>query len=266
VIIFVIPAYDEEENIAALLESTRKRMDVLGRACRVLVIDDGSQDRTAEIAGSFSAHLPVEIVRHDSNRGVGEVFRTGFRRALEIAGPDDIIVTKEADNTSDLSILGSMLTKIDAGYDVVLASCFAPEGKILGSTLDRHVLSSVANFLLRTFFPIPGVHTYSSFYRAYRADVLRRAFSAYDGRLLELRGFACMVEMLIKLSRLPILVAEVPMVLQCDLRKGTSKMTRVKTILEYLWLISREILRSRAEESRVRAVFGGLSDVDPRPL
>lgn len=254
-IIFVVPAYNEEENICALLEGMREKIESVGRPCHVLVIDDGSRDRTGEIARLYSMKLSLEVIRHQVNRGVGEVFRTGFRRALEIAGPEDIIVTKEADNTSDLSILDAMLAKIDAGCDIVLASCFAPEGKVVGSTLDRHILSFVANLLLRTFFPIPGVHTYSSFYRAYRAEMLRRAFSVYDGKLLECHGFTCIVEMLIKLSRLPIRITEVPMVLQCNLRKGSSKMVRLETILEYLRLIGRETLRSRAGDRRVRAAF-----------
>lgn len=254
-IIFILPAYNEEENLPALLESMREKMDAIGRSYHILVIDDGSRDRTGEIARSYSTRLSLEVIRHQVNRGVGEVFRTGFRRALEIAGPGDIIVTKEADNTSDLAILGAILNEIDGGCDVVLASCFAPGGGVVGSTLDRHVLSFVANLLLRTFFPIPGVHTYSSFYRAYRAETLRRAFAAYDRKVLECDGFACMVEMLIKLSRLPIRIAEVPMVLQCDLRRGASKMVRLRTIFEYLRLIGRETLRSRARDRRVRAAF-----------
>lgn len=258
-IIFIVPAYNEEANIGSLLEQTGEKMEALGLPYRIFVVNDGSRDRTEEIARSFAGVMQVDVITHSVNRGVGAVFRTGFRAALEAAGPRHIIVTKEADNTSDLSILGTMLAKIDAGNDVVLASCFAPEGKIVGSTLDRHILSFVANLLLRTFFPIPGVYTYSSFYRAYRAEMLRRAFSAYDGKFLECHGFACMVEMLVKLSRLPIRIAEVPMVLQCNLRKGTSKMVRLKTILEYLRLIGRETFRSRAEHRRVRAIFETVS-------
>lgn len=258
-IIFVVPAYNEEENLPTLLESMRNKMDAIGRSSHILIVDDGSRDRTAEIAHSYSTRISLEVIHHHVNQGVGEVFRTGFRRALEIAGPSDIIVTKEADNTSDLSILDAMLSKIDSGFDVVLASCFAPQGKVVGSTWDRYVLSFGANLLLRTFFPIPGVYTYSSFYRAYRAETLHRMFTVYDGKLLECQGFACMVEMLVKLSRLPIRVAEVPMVLQCNLRKGASKMIRLRTVLEYLQLISREMVRSRAEDHRIRAAFNTVS-------
>lgn len=257
-IIFVVPAFNEEQNVGLLLEQTRAKMEAIHQNYHVVIVDDGSMDRTREIAYSYAPTIPVEVVSHPVNRGVGAVFRTGFGRALALAKTGDIIVTKEADNTSDLSILETMLAKIEAGNDVVLASCFAPEGKVVGSTWDRHLLSFGANFLLRTFFPIRGVRTYSSFYRAYRAQTLQQAFAAYDGKLLESQGFACMVEMLVKLNRLPIRIVEVPMILQCKMRKGASKMVRVKTIQEYIRLIIREAFRSKDLERRAIAAFTAL--------
>jgi len=254
-ITFIVPAYNEAENLPTLLDGMQQRMDTLGRPWRILIVDDGSRDATAAIASSFASRFAIDVISHEANRGPGATFRTGFEWALARSRPDDIIVTKEADNTSDLSVLERMLADIESGSDVVLASCFAPQGGIVGSTWDRHLLSSVANLLLRTFFVIPNVHTYSSFYRAYRAGTLDRAFRAYDGALLECRGFACMVEMLVKLARLPIRITEVPMVLKCDLRKGASKMARLRTIGEYLRLIVREALRSRVGDRRVRTAF-----------
>lgn len=257
-VIFIIPAYNEEENLPVLLEGLRERMQSLGRPYHVIVVDDGSQDRTAEVASSYAPEISIEVIRQPVNRGVGEAFRTGFHRALALAGPEDAIVTKEADNTSDLSILPQILKKLEAGDDVVLASCFALHGEVVGSSFDRHCLSFGANLLVRTCFSIPGVHTYSSFYRAYRAEALKRAFAAYDGNLLSRPGFACMVEMVIKLSRLPIRISEVPMTLRCNLRRGRSKMSRLKTIGEYLSLIGREAVRSRQRDRQVSEIFTSL--------
>ena len=257
-VLFVIPAYNEASNLPSLLDNTSQRMRAIGRPFHVIIVDDGSRDRTREIALSYAGSISIEVVSHETNLGVGAVFRTGFRRALEIAGPDDIVVTKEADNTSDPAILERMLSAIDGGYDVMLASCFAVGGRVVGSTLDRHILSFCANLLVRTFLPMPGVRTYSSFYRAYRAGVLRCAVRAYEGRLIELRGFACMVEMLVKLGRLPIRIGEVPMVLQAKLRKGPSKMVRMvqlRTIGEYLTLVVRHAFRSRRTERNIRFAF-----------
>ncbi|MFH1593976.1 MAG: glycosyltransferase family 2 protein [Candidatus Omnitrophota bacterium] len=247
-IMFVIPAYNEAENIDALLDNIGRKMKELNRGdYRILLINDGSMDSTEEKALSARDRIPLEVISHETNRGVGQAFRTGFSRALEIAGDNDIIVTKEADNTSDLDILDAMLDKIDSHTDVVLASCYAPEGKIVGTTIDRIFLSSVANGMLKLLFPIKGINTYSSFYRAYRTASLRKAFGAYGSSLIEENGFVCMVEMLIKFSKLGLRIDEVPMILRCDFRKGKSKMNKWKTVGTYVRLIARECKSARSK-------------------
>lgn len=234
-----MPAYNEAKNLPLLLESVDKKMKEVGGTYKLVIIDDGSRDGTAELLKAYQGRYPVTLLRHETNKNVGQVFRTGFAHVLAEAKPGDLIVTKEADNTGDLGILPAMLEKINNGNDIALASCYASGGKIVGTTMDRVILSSVANMLLRIFFPIKGVNTYSSFYRVYKADVMKKAFDAYGGRLIEEDGFACMVEMLIKLNRLKARIAEVPMILRCNLRKGASKMDKSQTILAYFRLIGR---------------------------
>lgn len=99
--------------------------------------------------------------------------------------------------------------------------------------------------MLKVFFHIPCVYTDSSFYRAFKAGIVRGTFDAYRGRLLTLDGFVCVIEMLVKMSRLPIRIVEVPMVLYFDRRMETSKMKKFEAILGYLKLIWREMLRDR---------------------
>ncbi len=246
-IFFIIPAYNEEENIDTLFNSIGKKMAELGRDYRIIIVDDGSTDGTVKKAEFLKGVFPVTILRHKRNMNVGQVFRTGFKDVLTYAKPDDIIVTKESDNTGDVNILPSLLDKIGAGYDMALASCYAKGGGIVGTTIDRVILSSTANAILRTIFPIRGVRTYSSFYRVYNTASLRKAFDAYGGRLIEEDGFISMVEMLIKMSKLGMKIAEVPMVLRCDLRQGKSKMNKTKTMLAYLGLI-------------IKGIFGGLDE------
>ena len=133
-----------------------------------------------------------------------------------------------------------MINNIKSGYDISLASCYAKEGGIEGTTLDRKILSLGANTLLKIFFPIKGVKTFSSFYRAYNAGMLKKAFKAYDNKLIEMPGFVCMVEMLIKLWRLKIKIIEVPMILKFNMRQDKSKIKIGKNIRGYLKLIKNE--------------------------
>lgn len=239
-IFFIIPAYNEAENIPLLVESIDSKMKKMDLSYTIVIVNDGSTDGTKELVESYEGRFPIVLINHPKNKNVGEVFRSGFKYVLERSSPGDVVITKEADNTSDISIMPAMLERIDKGCDVVLASCYAKGGGIESTTIGRLILSSTANRILRSFFPINGVRTYSSFYRAYKAVSLKRAFFAYENKLIEENGFVCMVEMLIKLSRLPIRIEEVPMVLRCDLRKGKSKMNKSQTIFAYFYLVMKE--------------------------
>ena len=236
-IIFIIPAFNEAANLGLLLENIKSKMGEEGYPYTIVIVDDGSTDDTQDILNGFSSQLPLRIIRHSVNQGVGEVFRRGFREALAIASPQDILITKEADNTSDINILGEIIKKVEDGYDLVLASCYAREGKIIGTSFYRRFLSGMANLLLRSFFPIEGVHTYSSFYRGYKAELIFKASSIYGPHFIEENGFACMVEVLIKLNRLNPSITEVPLVLYFKARKGKSKMKVLATIRGYLRVI-----------------------------
>lgn len=240
-IAFVVPAYNEEQNILTLLEHIRILMTQRGLRYHVNVINDGSVDGTLEKVTSVKHKMPVDIYSHYPNKGVGESFRVGFRRALDICGDDDLIVTLEADNTSDLGIMDQLITKMKDGYDLVLASCYAQQGGVQGTTLFRLILSKGANLFLRFFFPI-SVSTYSSFYRVYRAKALREMRAHYGDRLIEEDGFECMVELLVKFARHPkrMRIAEVPMILDGRKREGRSKMKVLRTINGFLKVIIKQ--------------------------
>jgi len=258
-IIFIVPAYNEEKNISSLLEKTKKKMQELNRDYKVIVVNDGSKDKTREIVEAFKDQMPVEVISHYPNKGVMETFKKGFEAALNIAQDDDIIVTKEADNTSDLSILNEMINKVEKGNDIVLASCYAKEGKVENSAWIRLLNSWCANLLLKIFFYIRGVNTFSSFYRVFNAGSLKRAFLAYEGKLITENGYVCVVEMLIKVSKLDLKITEVPMVLYCDSRVDGSKMNVRKTIQGYLKLIWKELCRNRKLENQAAKRFKSLS-------
>ncbi|MGH8190058.1 MAG: glycosyltransferase family 2 protein [Rhodanobacteraceae bacterium] len=85
----VVPCLNEEQAIGELLQG------VLAHCRDVIVIDDGSTDRTAEIA----AALPVTLIRHHARRGKGEALRSGFRKALELGASG--VLTMDGDGQHD---------------------------------------------------------------------------------------------------------------------------------------------------------------------
>ncbi len=241
-LLFVVPAYNEEANIEALIRETHEFLSTRGLKYRLIVVDDGSRDRTAAIVGECAKKYPCEVVGYQPNRGVGEAFRRGLNRALELAGADDLIVTKEADRTSDMSILPDLLRKIGSGCDVALASCYAKGGGIEGTTWFRLLCSRCANAMIYTAFHIRGVHTYSSFYRVYRPSALRKVLARYGDYYTE-PGFACVIELLVRLAKTGARIEEVPMTLVSGRRIGKSKMKVMRTVFGYFRVIGRNLFR-----------------------
>jgi len=235
-IYFIIPAFNEAANLPGLLSSISEWSRTRHEPCHLIVVDDGSRDATAEVLRGFR-ELPVTVVRHEINRGVHEVFRSGFSAWSKLAaGSQDLVVTLEADNTSSLEILDAMLLRARQGDDLVLASCYAPGGDVVGTNLFRVLLSFFANLILRCTPGMPTVYTFSSFYRVYRAPFLEYALRCYGERFIEERGFVCVVEMLLKFGMLKARISEVPFRLDGRLRQGNSKMKVLRTIRGYLAL------------------------------
>ncbi|HNW93716.1 MAG TPA: glycosyltransferase family 2 protein [bacterium] len=239
----LIPAYNEEKNIERAIQRTIAALEPLARPFVIIVINDGSRDATRAIVERQGAADPrVQLLNHATNRGVGQVFRTGFQHVLAAAAPDDWVLTTEADNTSDVGILPEMLRRLAAGDDLVLASCYAPGGGVTGTGVHRHFLSAVANAFIRQLFGLRRLHTFSSFYRLYRVAVLRRVCEKYGEQLIDSPGFSCMVELLVRIHRLGgVRISEVPMVLRGEERIGASNMKVMKTIIGYFELFWREL-------------------------
>jgi dolichol-phosphate mannosyltransferase len=228
---FVIPAYNERENIPRLMAGLAPVARELG--ARVIFVDDGSTDGTSEEIEAHRDSMHLAIVRHSVNRGLGTAINSGLRAALGESHDDDAIVTLEADNTSDLTDLPAMLERFDEGNDVVLASVYAPGGRILGVAPWRLSASKAVSNMFRYAGRLQELHTLSSLYRVYRAGTLRRAAETYGYLLVREPGFAANVELLLKLYNAGAQVAEVPTVNDWSRRLGTSKMSLRPTVLAY---------------------------------
>jgi dolichol-phosphate mannosyltransferase len=233
-LLFVIPAFNEEDNLPTLFADLVATRPLLGEGSRIFIVDDGSADETPALVESYDGPLPVELVRLDVNQGPGAAFRTGFESALACAEPDALIVTLEADTTSDLAALPQMLDEVRRGADVVLA-----DWQMVGVSAHRRLLSAGAGWVVRKGLGLEAT-TVSSFFRVYRASTLREASSKYGERLIRERGFACKAELLAKLASMGARIVEVPVSLDWSRRNGESKMPVFKTMLAYWRMLFRE--------------------------
>ncbi len=234
-----LPAYNEQEALPELLERIGEAFADSGMPYEVIIVDDGSQDDTLHIASQWSFQMPIHVVQHPRNEGLGRTIRDALREATDRAGERDIIVTMDADNTHPPGLIERMVHNIGEGCDVVIASRFQNGARVIGVPANRALLSIGARLLFTVLFPTRGVRDYTSGYRAYRAAALRRAFETYGDDFVGERGFSCMSDILLKLRAQGCVFGEVPLRLRYDQKGGASKMQVFKTIWLTLQLLSR---------------------------
>jgi dolichol-phosphate mannosyltransferase len=242
VAIFVIPAFNEEANVPRLLADLEVRPELWAGGAIVLV-DDGSSDGTVAAALAHEGDLPVEVLRQVPNQGAGRAFDRGFRHVLRTAPDDALIVTLESDTTSDLDALTEMLATARSGADVVLAS-HHDDGELVNVTAHRRFLSKAAAYAIRRISRLDA-KTVSSFFRVYRASVLRSAYERHGDGFIREPGFACKAEILMKLDKQGARIAEVPVSLDWSKREGESKLRVLPTVHGYARLMMRQA-RERA--------------------
>lgn len=235
-IVILLPAYCEEESLPPLLPKIKATMEKMALPYKVIVCNDGSSDRTAEILLEYGDQLPLEVLTHQINRGLGETSRDLFERAAEICEPTDVIVRLDCDDTHEPEFIPTMIAKLDEGFDVVIASRFEPGGGQEGVNAYRAFISRCANLFMKFFFPIEGLKEYSCGFRAYRAGKIKEAIGFFGNNFIQLKGlgFTGTLEKLVKLKLLGARFAEVPFVLRYDQKVSPSKMVSSVTTLGYL--------------------------------
>ncbi|TMQ47295.1 MAG: glycosyltransferase family 2 protein [Candidatus Eisenbacteria bacterium] len=233
----VLPVYNEEARIGNLLHRLDEAMEDADIPFQVVLVDDGSRDATGQIVQAHVSQMPILLIRHEVNRGLGATIRDGLVAAADAAGDRDIIITMDSDDTHAPGLILRMVRMISEGHDVVIASRYREGSRAVGVPLLRRVMSTGASWLFRTVFPIHGVRDYTCGYRAYRAQVLKDAIARYGDQFFDQDGFQCMVDILLKLSRMHLIFGEVPFILRYDYKEGSSKMNVGKTVRDTLGLM-----------------------------
>lgn len=244
-VFLALPAYNEQEALPELLERVGEAFADNQLPYEVIVVDDGSSDDTAQIVSQLSFQMPVHLVQHEVNQGLGPTIRDALKEAIDRAGERDIIVTMDADNTHPPGLIDRMVRMIHEGCDVVIASRFESGGRAVGVPIERHFLSLGARFIFTMLFPTRGVRDYTSGYRAYRASVIRQGFADHGDAFVGEKGFSCMADILLKLRKQGTLFGEAPLRLRYDQKGGASKMRVLKTIWLTIKLLGRHRLGGR---------------------
>lgn len=233
---FLIPSYNDSGNYQNLFKNIKKA--IFKKNYKILIVDDGSTDDTRKTVERLAKTFPVWRIGYRVNRGPGYAFRFGFNYLIPKLKSSDLVVTMEADNTSDFKILDKMMVA-SRNFDVVLASPYASGGKLISVPPVRRFLSLAANRLDAIVFRIKNVRTYSSFYRIYRGSILSKVKKVYGDKFIAEDGFGVFVEFLVKLNIVGAKIHEVPSVVDWGKKKGKSKMNIAKSTFRHFFLYSK---------------------------
>jgi glycosyltransferase involved in cell wall biosynthesis len=171
----VIPALNEEDGIADIIrriETAKPSLQTVGvDAMEIIVVDDGSADRTAEIAGGLGG---VRLVRHLANRGYGAAIKTGFDHAR-----GELLAFLDADGTYPPERLGALCrAAIEENADVVVGS------RRSGAASQMPRIRRLGNFVFSTLVSLIGnqhVADPASGMRVLRQSALARLYPLPDG-------------------------------------------------------------------------------------
>jgi glycosyltransferase involved in cell wall biosynthesis len=212
---FVLPAYNEESNIVAALDSTIRCAERLCGDYEIFVVDDGSRDRTAQLVEEVGRrNSAVKLISHGDNLGYGEALRSGFEAAR-----CDYVFFTDADNQFDLEELELLLPWADRA-DVV-----AGYRKVRRDPVMRKLNAWGWNRLVRMLFYVP-VRDIDCAFKLFRREVLQ-------GIDIRSRGAMINTEIMVKIARRGSAVVEVG-VTHLPRRSGDSHGAKVSVILRAL--------------------------------
>jgi len=160
----VVPFHNEEENVTVLYARLKQAMEQVGDSYELVLVDDGSNDRTYKLMGEIAAvDSRVLLIKLRRNFGQTSALAAGFDHAS-----GEFIVAMDGDLQHDPSEIPNFLEKLEEGYDVV--SGWRKER--VDNLLTRRIPSLCANWLMARFSGV-DIHDFGTTYKAYRREVIQ---------------------------------------------------------------------------------------------
>jgi len=167
----IIPAYNEEMRLPDTLEKTAAFLETQPFTSEILVIENGSTDRTLEIAQTFASRFSFITAVHEEGRGKGLAVRRGM---LEASGEYRFMC--DADLSMPIEEVVRFLPPQTTSADVVIGSREAPGAKRYNEPNSRHIGGRMVNLVIRVL-ALPGLQDTQCGFKMFRAEPARELFS-----------------------------------------------------------------------------------------
>lgn len=227
----IVPAHNEEENISDCLKEIEEQVKA---DFEIVVVNDHSTDSTpSKVKESAAKFGNIRLVENKMDGCFANALKTGFSNAN-----GEFILPIMADLCDDLSCVGEMIQKLEAGADIVCGSRYMPGGKRLGGSKFKAFLSAWAGRSLYYLLGIP-THDIANAFKMYRKKVI-------DSMNLEAKGFEISMEIPIKAFYLGFKITEVPTIWK-ERTRGKSSFKVFKLLPNYLkfyfWAVFKRLKR-----------------------
>ena len=232
--LIIVPTFNELANAPILIERISKHIP----NSHILIIDDGSPDKTGEKVKEIQKRYPgLFLLERASKSGLGSAYRTGFAWGLE-RGYEELI-EMDADLSHRVRDLKKMIDEkeLQPNTDLVIGSRWIPGGKTENWSRGRELLSRAANLYVRAMVGL-GVRDSTAGFRIYSASMLKRL----NMESIKSEGYSFQIEMTRAVHKLDGKIIEVPITFR-ERENGVSKMSKKivgeAMILVTLWGLKR---------------------------
>jgi len=251
VIYVCIPSFDEAPTVGLLLWKIRRMFTEFPREYQLLVVNDGSTDRTAEVLEPYVKVLPLTVINRKERQGYAASVEELLRLAVELSDRPkrDCAILMHADFSHGAEFIPELVRQVDSGADMVVAES-SLEGE--PSRMLR-IVRRMAPLLLRNSVRIPGVSDVVSGFAAFRLVILRNAFRTHNGPLLTTDGWAANAELYARAAQSARRVETIEAVERRNIRSRPSRLAPLAT--------ARELWRAGP---RLKAVARSVAAIPPR--
>lgn len=216
----VVPAFNEERRLPSAIDQLTAYLAAIPFAAEVLIVENGSVDRTPEIGDEAAATDERFRSLHLRSRGKGRAVREGV-----LAARGQMILFCDADFSMPVEGISDLIAAVKDQADIAIASREAPGARRIGEPWRRHLQGRVFNWLVRVF-ALPGLQDTQCGFKAFRRDVARDLF-----RRQVLDGWAFDVEVLFLARKRGYRVQEVPITWRYD---ASSRVSPVRDTIAML--------------------------------
>ncbi len=227
--LIVIPTFNERENITELI----KVIFLVVPDVHILVVDDGSPDKTADAVHQLQNHDPrIHLLERTSKNGLGKAYIAGFKWALDKGY--DFITEMDADWSHPPHFLKNMFLE-SARADFVIGSRYVKGGGSVNWTFLRRLISRFGSLYARTILQVP-IFDFTGGFNGWHSRVLK----AIDLDQISSDGYSFQIEIKYRAAQKGFKFIEFPIIFE-ERREGQSKMSGaiIREAMWKVWAIAR---------------------------